>query len=86
MFKLGGGGGHYICSYTGADPGLGKSGGGHKAEYAQEQCVCSAQQSGGMPPRKSLSFRRSEINFGAFWDTFSWQGTHTSIRFDTTCG
>ena len=64
--------------------------------------MCSAQWRGGsgdMSPRNFLSFTRSEINSGAFWDTFPWQGTRTnlylsdhiiitgtSIRFDTAHG
>ena len=60
MFQLGGGALHtYIRSYTGADPGL---------------WMCSVQWLGGsrgIPPSKCLSFRHSEIDSGAFWDTFS---------------
>ena len=36
-----------------------RGGGGHKAEYAQEKCVRSAQRlggSGGMPPQEILEF------------------------------
>ena len=54
----------------------------HKAiEYAGKNVctVAGGGGSGGMPPRKFLSFKRSEIDSGAFWDTFPRRRTRTNL-------
>ena len=77
MFQVGGA----LHTYTGVDPGLRKRGGGGAQGRVCPGAMCAQHAVargvwGHAPPG---NFKVLDVNSGAFWDIFTWQGTRTNL-------